>query len=232
VNLTTQAVLCVSMAGVLSACADRGPFTTGAAARHVDRTVTVCGTVIDFTCAAPDWATYFTLDTPESSPAFAVEIARTDRVRFGPQIEERYYAHRLCATGKIEMDARGLRIVANRPDQLAVGDGFRPAQLRSFPGAYRPCDDGVQPPVNVRTVQPAFPSDAMLARTEGQVRLQGVVDTNGSVRDIQVLRSLGPQLDVEAVKAFSAWTFTPATRNGQAVPMITTAFLSFAVNRR
>jgi protein TonB len=83
----------------------------------------------------------------------------------------------------------------------------------------------------VREVKPAYTSDAMRAKVQGTVLLQCVVRPDGSVTDIQVLRSLDSVfgLDEEAIKAARQWRFAPGTRMGQAVPVQITIELTFTL---
>ena len=95
-------------------------------------------------------------------------------------------------------------------------------------GAYRP-GNGVEPPKVLREGKPQYTADAMRAKVQGAVLLQCVVLPDGTVGDVQVVRSLDPTfgLDQEAVKAARQWRFAPGTRFGQAVPVLVTIELSF-----
>ncbi len=97
-------------------------------------------------------------------------------------------------------------------------------------GVYQP-GNGVTLPRILREVKPAYTSDAMRAKVQGTVLLQCVVRPDGSVTDIQVLRSLDSVfgLDQEAVKAARQWRFAPGTRMGQAVPVQITIELTFTL---
>lgn len=97
-------------------------------------------------------------------------------------------------------------------------------------GAYRP-GNGVSLPQLVREVKPAYTSDAMRAKIQGVVLLECVVRPDGSVTDIQVLRSLDPifGLDQEAVKAARQWRFRPGVRFGEPVPVVITIELTFTL---
>ena len=83
----------------------------------------------------------------------------------------------------------------------------------------------------LREVKPAYTSDAMRAKVQGTVLLQCVVRPDGSVSDIQVIRSLDSVfgLDEEAKKAARQWRFAPGTRMGQAVPVQITIELMFTL---
>ncbi len=97
-------------------------------------------------------------------------------------------------------------------------------------GVYQP-GNGVTLPRILREVKPAYTSDAMRAKVQGTVLLQCVVRPDGSVSDIQVLRSLDSVfgLDQEAMKAARQWRFAPGTRMGQAVPVQITIELTFTL---
>jgi protein TonB len=86
-------------------------------------------------------------------------------------------------------------------------------------------------PQLVREVKPAYTSDAMRAKIQGTVLLECIVRPDGSVTDIQVLRSLDPTfgLDQEAIKAAKQWRFRPGMRLGEAVPVIITIELTFTL---
>ena len=54
---------------------------------------------------------------------------------------------------------------------------------------------------------------------------------DGSVGDVQVVRSLDPTfgLDQEAIKAARQWRFAPGTRLGEPVPVLVTIELTFTL---
>jgi len=97
-------------------------------------------------------------------------------------------------------------------------------------GVYQP-GNGVTLPRILKEVKPAYTSDAMRAKVQGTVLLQCVVRPDGSVTDIQVLRSLDSVfgLDQEAMKAARQWRFAAGTRMGQPVPVQITIELTFTL---
>jgi TonB family protein len=97
-------------------------------------------------------------------------------------------------------------------------------------GAYRP-GNGVTTPVLIKEVKPGYTSEAMRAKIQGAVLLQCTVQTDGSVSDIQVLRSLDPVfgLDQQAINAARQWRFRPGTLRDQPVPVQITIELSFTL---
>jgi protein TonB len=97
-------------------------------------------------------------------------------------------------------------------------------------GVYRP-GSGVTLPRVLREVKPQYTSDAMRAKVQGTVLLQCVVKPDGSVGDVQVVRSLDSAfgLDLEAIKAARQWRFAPGTRLGEPVPVLVTIELTFTL---
>ena len=97
-------------------------------------------------------------------------------------------------------------------------------------GVYQP-GNGVTLPLLIKEVKPAYTSDAMRAKIQGTVLLECVVRPDGTVTDIQVLRSLDPTfgLDQEAIKAARQWRFRPGMRLGEPVPVLVTIELTFTL---
>jgi TonB family protein len=97
-------------------------------------------------------------------------------------------------------------------------------------GPYRP-GNGIQNPEKIREVKPAYTAEAMRAKIQGTVIVECVVLPDGTVGDVQVVKSLDPTfgLDQEAVKAAKQWRFIPGRRNGQPVAVLITIELTFTL---
>ena len=97
-------------------------------------------------------------------------------------------------------------------------------------GAYRP-GNGVQTPRLIREVKPQYTAQAMRAKIQGEVLLECVVQPDGTVGNIRVVRSLDSAfgLDQEAIKAARQWRFAPGTRQGQPVPVLVTIAIAFTL---
>jgi protein TonB len=83
----------------------------------------------------------------------------------------------------------------------------------------------------VQQVRPAYTTAALQARAQGIVAVEAVVNPDGSVGDVRILRSFDPSfgLDAEAVRAVKQWRFRPGSRQGRVVPMIVTIELTFSL---
>jgi protein TonB len=69
---------------------------------------------------------------------------------------------------------------------------------------------------------------ARAARQQGVVILETIIDVDGNVTTVRVLRGY-PLLDESAVEAVRQWRFTPALLNGQPIPVVMTVTVNFAL---
>jgi TonB family protein len=72
----------------------------------------------------------------------------------------------------------------------------------------------VTPPVPLYKPEPPYSGKARLASYQGTTILSLVVDAQGNVSDIAVVKPLGVGLDEKAVQTLSTWRFGAATRGG------------------
>lgn len=86
-------------------------------------------------------------------------------------------------------------------------------------------------PIRVRTVQPRYTPEAMRAKIEGSVTIEGVVGPDGAVTEARVVKSLDRVfgLDQKAMEAVRATPFIPGTLNGVAVPVRIIIELTFTL---
>ena len=88
----------------------------------------------------------------------------------------------------------------------------------------------VNPPVTVKRVEPIYPDVARKARIEGMVILETIIDRNGNVTDVRVLKGLPLGIDQSAIDAVKRWKFKPGTLNGQPIPVIFTLTVNFTLH--
>jgi protein TonB len=85
----------------------------------------------------------------------------------------------------------------------------------------------IQAPTLIHRVEPYYPPTAVDARLQGLVILEAIVDRDGKVAEVKVLRSASPLLDREAVLAVKQWRYSPLVLNGQRERFVLTVMLSF-----
>ena len=73
-----------------------------------------------------------------------------------------------------------------------------------------------------------YPANAAKNNIQGRVIVQFVVNKNGSIGEVKVVRSVDKELDKEAVRVVKSLPkFTPGRQNGQAVPVWYTLPVTF-----
>lgn len=78
-------------------------------------------------------------------------------------------------------------------------------------------EPGVKAPRPLDTPEPNYPDSVKSQGIHGIVRFSAVVGVDGRVHEINVIQSLEPSLDANAIEALKKWRFAPATKNGMPV---------------
>jgi TonB family protein len=107
-------------------------------------------------------------------------------------------------------------------ESLAPGTALGAVAVRPGP---------VVPPRLLHVVRPQYTPAGMLARIQGTVVLDAIVNTNGGVSDVRVVRSLAREhgLDEEAVRTVKQWQFEPGTWNGTPVTVLVRLEVDFTL---
>jgi protein TonB len=87
----------------------------------------------------------------------------------------------------------------------------------------------VQPPRLIDRVEPSYPPMAVSAHLQGIVILEAIVNEEGRVTEVKVLRSVNPLLDKEALNAVRQWRYAPVILNGTPVKFVLSVSLSFSL---
>ncbi|MDY7093458.1 MAG: energy transducer TonB [Acidobacteriota bacterium] len=84
----------------------------------------------------------------------------------------------------------------------------------------------VSAPVKISSPPPQYTEIARKARIQGVVIVQAIINKDGRVENVKVLKGLPMGLDQAAVDAIKKWRFEPATLNGKPV----TVYYNLTVN--
>jgi len=84
----------------------------------------------------------------------------------------------------------------------------------------------IRAPMKIKTVQPVYPEIARQAHVHGFVILEAVIDPQGNVTNVRVLRSIA-LLDQAAIDAVRQWKYEPTLLNGIPVPIVMTVTVGF-----
>jgi TonB family protein len=112
--------------------------------------------------------------------------------------------------------------LALAPEQPAPEPAVREGDLVELGG-------DVIPPQKIYSPNPVYPPLAERQRVVGTVFLEVLVDENGSVQDVKVLRGVKPDfgLDAAAANAVRSWRYKPATKGGVRVKVRFTQSIVF-----
>ena len=108
-------------------------------------------------------------------------------------------------------------------DGSGIGDGSGGG---TGGGPYRP-GSGVSPPRLLREVRADYSDAARRANLKGEVVLEIVIRSNGTVGEVRVLKGLGLGLNEKAIEAVRQWRFAPATMKGTPVDVIVEVAVEF-----
>jgi TonB family protein len=87
----------------------------------------------------------------------------------------------------------------------------------------------VQAPVKTYAPQPQYTEIARKARIQGVVIVQAIIDKQGTVTNVKVLKGLPMGLDNAAVETIKTWKFEPATLNGKPVDVYYNLTVNFTL---
>jgi TonB family protein len=93
-------------------------------------------------------------------------------------------------------------------------------------GPYRP-GSGITAPAILHEVKPDYSEDGRRRNLEGEVVVEIVVRSDGTVGGVRVLQGLGAGLDERAADAVRQWRFSPARRLGIPVDVIVEVAMAF-----
>lgn len=88
----------------------------------------------------------------------------------------------------------------------------------------------IREPALVHRVDPVYPPAATAMGLEGTVILEALVDEEGRVTDVRVLRSYGV-FDKAALDAVRQWRYSPVLLNGRPERFLLTVVVSFRLTR-
>lgn len=75
----------------------------------------------------------------------------------------------------------------------------------------------VSAPKLIYKVEPSYEESAKKEKIAGPVKLHLIVTSKGEPRDVEVIESLDPRLDLKAIEAVKQWRFEPGKKSGVAV---------------
>ena len=113
----------------------------------------------------------------------------------------------------------------------ATGPGGLPGVLQDVRIGDVPLipDTGMTPPIALVHPRPVLDLQAVMAGVDGTVTVLAQFDIDGNFRVLEVVESLGYDLDQAALAALETWIFRPAYRSGRRVPVVANIEVEFEV---
>jgi protein TonB len=94
-------------------------------------------------------------------------------------------------------------------------------------GYMKPETSELAGPIPLRKVDPKYPPELRALHVDGEVVLYAILRKDGSVDSIQLVHSVDPQLDANAMEALAQWKFRPAEKHGEPVDLEAVVHIPF-----
>jgi periplasmic protein TonB len=113
-----------------------------------------------------------------------------------------------------------------------TGGNEAPPEPEPAPAPSGPLRVGgnVKAPVVVDRADPVYTETARKARVQGVVIVEAIIDKQGNVDNVKIVKGLPGGLSEEAMKAVRKWKFKPGTMNGVPVATIFNLTVNFQMN--
>ena len=108
--------------------------------------------------------------------------------------------------------AEEVELIANKIVKVSAAKPDTAVSRSSFQQALESCQPStaggrVRPPRKLKDVKPIYPANLRESQTAGKVLLKATIAVDGTVRDVQVVKSAHPELDAAAMEAVRQWLF-------------------------
>jgi periplasmic protein TonB len=90
---------------------------------------------------------------------------------------------------------------------------------------------GMTSPRLIKETKPSYTADAMRVGVQGSIKMEAVVETDGTVGEVRVVRSLDQKfgMDEQGVMTLKQWRFEPGKKDGIAVPVLVEVEMTFTM---
>jgi len=113
--------------------------------------------------------------------------------------------------------------------RLLRGQGDSTTEPQNSEPVYH-VGNGVTAPRIIHDPNPDYPTTGRNGKKGGTVALELVVGSDGLPRDFEVVHSLSPGFDKEAINAVKKWRFAPATKDSKPVAAKINVQISFKLH--
>jgi TonB family protein len=116
---------------------------------------------------------------------------------------------------------------------VLMGGGVTQGRAQSE-GVFKSHETGITLPKPIHEEKPQYTKEAMTAGIQGSVLMTVVVRKDGTVGQVDIVRSLDTDygLDESAIKAARQWRFEPGKKDGKPVAVEVTLELTFTLRKK
>lgn len=122
-------------------------------------------------------------------------------------------------------------MLVNMPNLTSVSGSwilnFAELNEQAHSGYAKPDAQDLAGPVPVKKVDPKYPPEFRSLHVDGEVVLYAIIRKDGSVDSIQLVHSVDPRLDANAMEALAQWKFRPAEKSGEPVDLEAVVHIPF-----
>ncbi len=103
----------------------------------------------------------------------------------------------------------------------------QPAPVERTTGVYSAVPPGGTQPEELDRAVPRYPTSARRAGVQGPVVIRGIVRSDGTIDNLEIIKDLPYGLGEEARRAVNRWRFRPATYRGEPIDVYYTVTVNF-----
>ena len=122
-------------------------------------------------------------------------------------------------------------MLVNMPNLTSVSGSwilnFAELNEQAYSGYAKSDAQDLAGPVPLKKVDPKYPPEFRSLHVDGEVVLYAIIRKDGSVDSIQLVHSVDPRLDANAMEALAQWKFRPAEKRGEPVDLEAVVHIPF-----
>ena len=115
------------------------------------------------------------------------------------------------------------------PDSMTCNESATLPALLESSGEILRVRAKVIPPKLIKRAEPIYPLSSRQNHEEGVSIYEAVITPSGCVRDLRVIKSSTPTLDVYGIDAISRWRYRPASLDGRPVAVYLTVTVTYTL---
>jgi protein TonB len=162
---------------------------------------------------------------PQVTQSITVPLSAPDRIIPAPRVPEG-----IQVDGALPDVAFGTNVGPPDMPRIPLPPPPPPPPAPPRPTLVRP-GGVIREPKKIVDVPAVYPEFARLAKVEGRVVIEAIIDERGMVMDTRILQSHA-MLDAAALAALKQWRYTPTLLNGMPVRVLMTITFNFTLGDR